>query len=71
MLAREPTQPAPAFSDPRVMAKCQRLGKGGCLQALSSGAVGQKSGAAVSKVTTMPVFERGSASQSSWTARPA
>jgi hypothetical protein len=37
MLAREPTQPAPAFSDPRAVAKCQRLGKGGCLQALSSG----------------------------------
>jgi len=36
MLAREPTQPAPAFSDPRAVAKCQRLGKGGCLQALSS-----------------------------------
>ena len=37
MLAREPTQPAPAFSDPRAVAKCQRPGKGGCLQALSSG----------------------------------
>ena len=76
MLVREPTQPAPAFSNPRAMAKCQRLGKGGCLQALSSGekdgtAVGQKSGAAVSKTTTMPVSERGSASQSGWTARRA
>jgi len=71
MLAREPTQPASAFSDPRAMAKCQRLGKGGCLQALSSGAVGHKSGAAVSKVTTMPVSERGSACQSGWTARRA
>ena len=67
MLAREPTQqPAPAFSDPRVVARCQRLGKGGCLQALSSGekdgSGGPESGADVSKVITMPVFERGSAS---------
>jgi len=37
MLTREPTQPALAFFDPRAVAKCQRLGKGGCLQALSSG----------------------------------
>jgi len=69
MLAREPTQPATAFSDLRAVAKCQRLWAKAAVcrrsaWARRTAAVGQKSGAAVSKVTTMPVFERESASQS-------
>ena len=64
MLAREPTQTAPALSDPRAMAQCQRLSGEN-----KDGSGGPEDRGAVSNVTTIPIFLRVSAgSQSDLTA---